>query len=133
MKTGQIEFTITAGGKIFDEVPCVVNELKNRGIELFIASGDRKTSLVQLAEFINIPKENVFDTASSRRKKEIVVELKKKYKVMMVGNSSNDVLAIEEADVGVLTLQQGEIPPDKVHGTADYVIDNIKDVLNIDF
>jgi Cu+-exporting ATPase len=133
MKTGQIEFTITAGGKIFDEVPYVVNELQNRGIELFIASGDRKTSLVQLAKFINIPKENVFDTASSRRKKEIVVELKKKYKVMMVGNSSNDVLAIEEADVGVLTLQQGEIPPDKVNGTADYVINNIKDVLKIDF
>jgi Cu+-exporting ATPase len=133
METGQIEFTITAGGKIFDEVPCVVNELKNRGVEIFIASGDRKNSLVQLAEFINIPKENVFDTASSRRKREIVIDLKKKYKVMMVGNSSNDVLAIEEADVGVLTLQQGENPPEKVHGTADYVIKNIKDVLKIDF
>ena len=85
----------------------MVNELKNRGVEIFIASGDRKTSLEQLAEFINVPKENVFDTASSRRKKEIVMDLKSKYKVMMVGNSSNDVLAIEEADVGVLTLQQG--------------------------
>ncbi len=133
MNTGKIEFTITAGGKIFEEVPFVVNELKKRGIDIFIASGDRKTSLVELAEFINIPKENVFDTASSRRKKEIIVELKKKYKVMMVGNSSNDVLAIEEADVGVLTLQQDEIPPDKVNGTADYVIENIKDVLKIDF
>ncbi len=133
MKTGQIEFTITAGGKIFDEVPYVVNELKNRGIEMFIASGDRKSSLVQLAEFINIPKENVFDTASSRRKKEIVLSLKKRYKVMMVGNSSNDVLAIKEADVGVLTLQQGETPPKKVLGISDYVIKNIIDVLKIDF
>ena len=103
METGQIEFTITAGGKIFDEVPCVINELKKRGVEIFIASGDRKNSLIQLAEFINIPKKNVFDTASSRRKREIVVDLKKKYKVMMVGNSSNDVLALKEADVGVLT------------------------------
>jgi soluble P-type ATPase len=133
METGQIEFTITAGGKIFDEVPCVINELKNKGIDIFVASGDRKTSLVQLAKFINIPEENVFDTASSRKKKEIVMDLKKKYKVMMVGNSSNDVLAIEEADIGVLTLQQGEIPPDKVNGVADYVIKNIKDVLKIDF
>ncbi len=133
METGKIEFTITAGGKIFDEVPYVVNELKKRGIRIFIASGDRKTSLVQLAEFINIPKENVFDTASSRKKKDIVTDLKKKYKVMMVGNSSNDVLAIEEADVGVLTLQQGEVPPEKVNGKADYVIENIKDVLKIDF
>ena len=133
MGEGKIEFTITAGGKIFDEVPYVVNELKKRGIRIFIASGDRKTSLVQLAEFINIPKENVFDTASSRKKKDIVMELKKNYKVMMVGNSSNDVLAFEEADVGVLTMQQGEIPPEKVNGKADYVIENIKDVLKIDF
>lgn len=133
MKTGQVEFTITAGGKIFNEVPKVIKELKKRGIQIFIASGDRKTSLEQLAEFIQIPKENVFDTANSRRKKEIVSELKQKYKVMMVGNSSNDVLALKEADIGVLTLQQGEMPPVKVHGSADYVINNISEILDIDF
>lgn len=133
MATGKVEFTITAGGKIFKEVPHVVEELKKRGIKIFVASGDRKTSLEQLAEFIHIPKENVFDTANSRRKKEIVTELKRNYKVMMVGNSSNDVLALKEADVGVLTLQQGEKPPIKVHGSADYTINNISELLNIDF
>ncbi len=133
MENGVIEFTITAGGKIFKEVPKVIQELKNRGSNIFVASGDRKISLEQLAEFINIPKENVYDTASSRRKKEIVKDLKKKYKVMMVGNSSNDVLALEEADVGVLTLQQGEVPPDKVLGKADYVVNNIAEILKIDF
>ncbi len=133
MATGHIEFTITAGGRIFKEVPYVINELKKRGIKIFIASGDRKISLEQLADYINIPKENVFDTANSRRKKEIVNELMKKYKVMMVGNSSNDVLALKESNVGVLTLQQGEIPPKKVHGAADYVIKNIQEILNIDF
>ena len=51
----------------------------------------------------------------------------------MVGNSSNDVLALKEADIGVLTLQQGEIPPKKVHGAADYIIKNIQEVLKIDF
>ena len=75
----------------------------------------------------------MYDTANSRRKGEIVKELKKKYKVMMVGNSSNDVLALKEADIGVLTLQQGEIPPKKVHGAADYIIKNIQEVLKIDF
>jgi soluble P-type ATPase len=133
MATGSIEFTITAGGRIFKEVPYVINELKKRGVEIFIASGDRKISLEQLADYINIPKENVYDTANSRRKGEIVKELKKKYKVMMVGNSSNDVLALKEADIGVLTLQQGEVPPIKVHGAADFVINNIKEILKIDF
>lgn len=133
MESGNIEFTITAGGKIFKEVPDVIKKLQSRGIDIFVASGDRKISLVQLAEFINIPKENVYDTASSRRKEEIVKDLKKKYKVMMVGNSSNDILALKEADIGVLTLQQGEVPPEKVRGKADYVISNIEEVLKIDF
>ncbi|MTK64676.1 MAG: HAD family hydrolase, partial [Methanobacterium sp.] len=118
MKTGRVEFTITAGGKIFKEVPAVISELKNRNIQIFVASGDRKVSLEQLADYIHIPKENVFDTASSRRKKEIIHNLNKNYKVMMVGNSSNDILALEEADVGVLTLQQGDETPDKVFKAA---------------
>jgi len=133
MKTGNIEFTITAGGRIFKEVPFVINELKNRGIDIFVASGDRKTSLEQLAMFINLPRKNVYDTANSRRKKEIIKELKKKYKVMMVGNSSNDILALEEADIGVLTLQQKDKTPAKVYAAADYVIKNIQELLNIDF
>lgn len=133
MESGRVEFTITAGGKIFKEVPDVIAELKSRDIEIYVASGDRKVSLEQLAEYINIPQENVFDTASSRRKKEIVHELKKEYKVMMVGNSSNDILALEEADVGVLTLQQGEETPNKVFKAADHVVNNISEILNIKF
>ncbi len=133
MNTGKIEFTITAGGRIFKEVPFVIKELKKRGIDIFVASGDRKTSLEQLAKFINVPKENVFDTANSRRKQEIIKDLKSRYKVMMVGNSSNDILALEEADVGVLTLQQNDITPEKVYDAADYVIKNIQELLNIDF
>jgi len=133
MQTGKVEFTITAGGKIFKEVPDVIEGLKNRNIQIFVASGDRKVSLEQLADYINIPKKNIFDTASSRRKKEIVNGLKKNYKVMMVGNSSNDILALEEADVGVLTLQQGDETPDKVFKAADHVIDNISELLSIDF
>jgi P-type E1-E2 ATPase len=133
MKKGKVEFTITAGGKIFKEVPNVVSELKNRNINIYVASGDRKASLEQLADYIDIPKENIFDTASSRRKKEIIKELKQKYKVMMVGNSSNDILALKEADVSVLTLQQGENASEKVFKAAQYVVNNISEVLNIDF
>jgi len=37
----------------------VTRELQDRGIDIFIASGDRKGSLQKLAEFIGIPSENV--------------------------------------------------------------------------
>ncbi len=132
LTNGRIEFTITAGGKIFPEVPEVVEELKRRAFNIYVASGDRTKSLEELANFINIPHENVFGTANAKRKKEIVHELKKKYQVMMVGNSANDILAIEEADLGVLTIQD-EKPPQKVFKAADVVIKNIKEVLELNF
>lgn len=131
--TGEIEFTITSGGKLFKEVPEVVKELKRRDVEIYVASGDRTKSLEELAQFIHIPHDNICGTADSRRKKEIVKHLKKKYKVMMVGNSSNDLLAIGEADIGVLTLQQKEKVPEKVYDEADVVVHNLKDILAIDF
>ena len=131
--SGEIEFTITAGGKLFKEVPLVIKELKNRGVEIFVASGDRTKSLEQLAQFIHIPHDNVCGTADSRKKREIVRYLKAEYEVMMVGNSANDLLAIEEADIGVLTLQQEENVPERLFNAADVVIYNIKDILDIDF
>lgn len=133
MKTGKIEYTLSAGGRIFEEVPYVVNQLKERGITIFIASGDGTQSLHQLAEHIKVPLQNVYNTANSKRKKEIVTDLKKQYQVMMVGNDSNDILAMAEADVGVLTVQQNDRSIIKTYAAADYVINNIQEVLNIDF
>lgn len=131
--SGEIEFTITAGGKLFKEVPMVIKELKDRDVEIFVASGDRTKSLEQLAQFIHIPHDNVCGTADSRKKQDIVRHLKQEFKVMMVGNSANDLLAIDEADIGVLTLQQEENVPERLFNAADVVIYNIKDVLAIDF
>lgn len=131
--TGTIDFIITAGGKLFKEVPLVIKELKNRGIEIYVASGDRTKSLEQLAKFIHIPQDNVCGTADSRQKMDIVNRLKKKFKVMMVGNSANDLLAIEAADIGVLTLQQEENVPERLYNTADVIVYNIKDILDVDF
>ena len=133
LNKGKIEFTVTSGGRVFPEVRNVVKELQKRGIHIFIASGDRKGSLKALARYIGIPEENVFDTADSWKKMEIVKGLKRNYDVMMVGNSVNDVLALKEADIGVLTVQQKEKNPQMVYDSADVIVENIKEILNIDF
>ena len=118
---------------LFPEVPQVIKELQNRDIDIFIASGDRKASLKKLAEYIGLPPENVFDTADAWKKMEIVKGLKRNYTVMMVGNSVNDIFALEEADIGVLTEQQKEKNPEKLYDAADVVIGNIQEVLDIEF
>ncbi|MCL2687610.1 MAG: HAD family hydrolase, partial [Methanobrevibacter sp.] len=111
----KVEYVIAAGGKVFPHVKNVIKTLNNRGIDTFIASGDRAKSLDELAEIIDFPKENVFETANTQRKKEIIAKLKNEgYKVMMVGNGPNDILAFEEADLAVLTLEQNEKVSKKV-------------------
>ncbi|MGZ7049383.1 MAG: HAD family hydrolase [Methanobacterium sp.] len=129
----KIEFTISSGGKVFPQVPQVIEELQNRDIDIFIASGDREASLKKLAEYIGLPPENVFDTADAWKKMEIVKGLKRNYTVMMVGNSVNDIFALEEADIGVLTEQQKEKNPKKLYDVADVVISNINEILDIEF
>ncbi|MGZ7068542.1 MAG: HAD family hydrolase [Methanobacterium sp.] len=129
----KIEFTISSGGKVFPQVPQVIDELQNRDIDIFIASGDREASLKKLAEYIGLPPENVFDTADAWKKMEIVKGLKRNYTVMMVGNSVNDIFALEEADIGVLTEQQKEKNPKKLYDVADVVISNINEILDIEF
>ncbi|WP_432703579.1 hypothetical protein ACRERI_07305 [Methanothermobacter thermautotrophicus] len=49
-----------------------------------------------------------------------------------MGNGINDILALREADIGVLTLQQREHVPQRLIEAADYVIENIGELLDID-
>ncbi len=90
--------------------------------------------MYELAEIINIPEENVFETANTKRKREIVAKLQEEgYKVMMVGNGPNDILAFEKADLAVLTLEQDEKVSKKVFDAADIVINQICQILDIEF
>lgn len=134
LDNNEVEYVIAAGGKVFPHVSNVIKTLHNRGVKTFIASGDRAKSLDELAEIINLPKENVFETANTERKKEIIANLKKEgHKVMMVGNGPNDILAFEEADLAVLTLEQKEKVSKRVFDAADIIINKICQVLDIDF
>ena len=49
----------------------------------------------------------------------------------MVGNHTNDSLAIKKADVGILSIQQGESVPKNLKESADYIVKDIMDVLKI--
>ncbi|GAA5818815.1 MAG: HAD family hydrolase [Methanobrevibacter sp. CfCl-M3] len=130
----KITHVIAAGGKIFPKVRFVIATLKNRGIQSFIASGDRAESLYEIGKMINIPYENIFTTANTKRKQDIVRKLKNdNYKVMMIGNGSNDVLALKESDVSVLTLEQGEYISDELKSNAEHIINHIGEILDIEF
>ena len=130
----QIAYTITSAGKLFANVLETVDVLKSRGIEIFIASGDRKGAIKRLSDIIGISSDNAFGSVSTKGKGEIVLKLKDEgYKVMMVGDGLNDILAFRNADVSVLTIEQREEVSDRMLDKTDYVISDIAEVLDIDF
>ena len=111
-----------------------VETLKSRGIEIYIASGDRKGAINRLANMLDVPEDNAFGTVSTRGKCEVVSILKDSgYKVMMVGDGLNDILAFKKADVSVLTIEQQEEVSPKMMDKTDYIIEDIFEVTMIDF
>ena len=131
----RIAYTITSAGQLFGGVKDTIAKLQDKDIDVFIASGDRSGAIKRLANITGIPEDHAFATASTHRKAEIVSNLQEEgYKVMMVGDGPNDILAFEQADRAVLTTEQkdGDFP-DKLKGYADFVIEDISEVLQIDF
>ena len=125
---------INSAGKLFSEVIDTIKILQSRGIEIYIASGDRKGAINKLAEILNVNKKHAFGTVSPKGKCKVVRCLKDRgYKVMMVGDGLNDVLAFNNADVSVLTVEQEEEVSPKLINKTDYVIQKISEVISIDF
>lgn len=134
MDLGLVAYTITSAGKFFPKVFETVETLKSRGIEIYIASGDRKGAINRLANMLDIPEDNAHGTVSTRGKCEVVSILKDAgYKVMMVGDGLNDILAFKKADVSVLTIEQQEEVSPKMMDKTDHIIEDIFEVTMIDF
>lgn len=129
-----VSYTITSAGKFFPNVLKTIETLKSRGIEIFVASGDRKGAINRLANLLDIPENHAYGSVSTKGKCDVVRSLRNDgFKVMMVGDGINDLLAFNEADVSVLTVEQSEEVSSKIMGKTDYVVEDIFEVTRIDF
>ncbi len=125
-----IPYVLATGGRIFSGVKDVVRQLGSHGADVYIASGDNRRSLTDLASAIGIPDTQVFDALSPRGKKDLVLSLKERYgRVVMVGDGINDLQALEAADLGILTVQQEDPRPQALYDAADAVVCDIRDVI----
>lgn len=131
LRKNSVEFMVAAAGYPFPGVKEVIPALKDMGSEVFVASGDRQEKLEAAAEFLGIPKDHVFGAATPERKAEIVSDLQKSGPVIMVGDGINDISAFHKADYAVLTVQQRGRRPDILFNAADFVIENIREVISI--
>ena len=132
MALGAVEFTITAGGWPFNGAKETITSLHKIGVPTFIASGDRVTKLEKMADHLGIPRDRVYGVATPTVKAQIVSDLKQEYdKVLMVGDGINDLCAMRNADIAILTIQQAGNRPEELYAAADYVVKDVGAVLPI--
>lgn len=76
-----------------------IDNLKNLGIKTFMLTGDNEKVAKKVAEQLRL--DGYFSEVLPDQKSEKIKELKKDYKVAMVGDGINDAPALTEADLGI--------------------------------
>lgn len=127
-----VPYVLSTGGQVYSKTSAAIKFLRELGTDIYIASGDDSQNLKVLATSLDISMNDVFAVATTSDKEHIVKNLKKYYdSVVMVGDGMNDILALRAADVGILTMQQGDERPQVLMDAADIIIGNIIEVVDI--
>lgn len=127
-----IEYTIATGGVPFPGAIEAVRDLSALGVDVYVASGDRVEKLLPMTRLLGIPDNRVHGTAPPSAKAAIVRGLRDRYdRVLMVGDGENDVAAMREADLGILSLQQPGERSQTVRDAAVRTITDLGEVVGI--
>lgn len=126
-----VRYVIAGGINLFPGTLKLLKELRDMGVQTFIASGDRIEREEMASYLPDVQPENIFGTMKPEDKQELVRKLKDTHKVIMVGDDRNDYLAMREADVVVLSLQEAADRPKEVFDVADFRINDIREVREI--
>jgi soluble P-type ATPase len=131
MVKGVIRYVIAGGINFFPGTRRLLRDLHEMGIMTFLASGDRIEREEIAAYLPEIPPENIYGMMKPEDKRNLVRKLKKDHKVMMVGDDRNDYLALYEADIAVLSLQEAADRPGEIFEVADFRIRDIGELKEI--
>ena len=113
-----------------DEAKVVLDYMrKEMGLKVMMITGDNKYTALKVADYLNIPIENVTYRAYPNEKKKAVMKLQNEgEKVMFVGDGVNDSPVLAQADVGVAINSAADIT---VQAAGIVVMkDRLDDVLN---
>jgi len=92
---------ILFGDLLRDDSKQIVETLKQKNFKINILSGDRKHSVINLAEKIGFQESEIKWELLPKMKLKIIENLKKNNKVAMIGDGINDGPALASSDLGI--------------------------------
>lgn len=101
---GEYSGVISVSDSVRDGSADTVKALHNRGIEVYMITGDNETTAYAVADALNIKHENVTANVRPSGKIEALAAIKNAHKddlVAMVGDGINDAPVLSYADVGI--------------------------------
>jgi Cu+-exporting ATPase len=88
----------------------MVEELKNRGLEVYLVSGDHKRAAKSIGETVGIFPQNIFAEIRPEEKAAVVRQLQERgQRVAFVGDGINDAPALEQADLGIAVAKASDV------------------------
>jgi Cu2+-exporting ATPase len=96
---GQIQEILVVGDQLRSEASEFIEELKQQGKQIAVITGDSDRAAEPLRQALD--PDYLFTEASPESKTEIIEQLKERGSVAMIGDGSNDALAMAEADIGM--------------------------------
>ena len=121
---GELVATFGLRDLLRPEATTIINQLKNRSIEVSLVSGDNEQAVYSIAEHLAIPVTNVRWRCSPGDKQIYVKEAlaatnrKNKNTVLFCGDGTNDAVALAQASIGLHMNEGTEI----AQGAADAVL-----------
>lgn len=129
---GEITDVVGLGGKLYPDVKDAVRSMQDKGIDVFLATGNCREMTLKCADLLKISRHAAIFDASPQEKKELVTRLRGFYgSVVMVGNDINDLIAMREADVSVLVRRKEEYQNKGLCYEVDYFVDSLTEVARI--
>ncbi|HEX5219088.1 MAG TPA: cation-translocating P-type ATPase [Verrucomicrobiae bacterium] len=88
----------------------VVQQLRGRGLGIYLVTGDNKPTAVSIAREVGIPPENVFAEVRPEDKAEFLKRLQaRSERVAFVGDGINDAPGLTQADLGIAVSRASDV------------------------
>jgi soluble P-type ATPase len=107
---GQLKGIISLSDKVRPETAYVLRELKNRGIQCYMVTGDQYSTALAIGSSLGLSSSQILASVKPEEKELFIAALQQKgKKVAFIGDGTNDGPALARANVGITMASGSDI------------------------